>query len=226
MGLRERKIKGREVSGRDSREGQVCDLVRFKSTRVQCQNSHVGGRQGGTTGKEAVRRAVRGRPDRPAEPLMKTGGGGAPRAAEGAAGGAGLRRRAPERGGVPVPATAEGYGTGNAPWTNFCRDLRFPLSFCRNVRYNEDINDFEGGEPHDKRRGIAALFYRSGYHIVACAVASILLHESCPQNVTKNRPFQRNRRLSVVRPVRFERMAFGVGVQRSIQLSYGREYMI
>lgn len=62
----------------------------------------------------------------------------------------------------------------------FCRDLRFPLSFCRNVRYNEneDINDFEGGEPHDKRRGIAALFYRSGYHIVACAVASILLHES------------------------------------------------
>lgn len=108
----------------------------------------------------------------------------------------------------------------------FCRDLRFPLSFCRNVRYNEDINDFEGGEPHDKRRGIAALFYRSGYHIVACAVASILLHESCPQTVTKNRPFQRNRRLSVVRPVRFERMAFGVGVQRSIQLSYGREYMI
>ena len=32
-----------------------------------------------------------------------------------------------------------------------------------------------------------------------------------PQTVTKNRPFQRNRRLSVVRPVRFERMAFGVG---------------
>ena len=60
----------------------------------------------------------------------------------------------------------------------FCRNLRFPLSFCRNVRYNEDINDFEGGEPHDKRRGIAALFYRSGYHIVACVVASILLHES------------------------------------------------
>ena len=26
----------------------------------------------------------------------------------------------------------------------------------------------------------------------------------------------------VVRPVRLERMAFGVGVQRSIQLSYGR----
>ena len=108
----------------------------------------------------------------------------------------------------------------------FCRDLRFPLSFCRNVRYNEDINDFEGGEPHDKRRGIAALFYRSGYHIVACAVASILLYESRPPTVTKNRPFQRNGRLSVVRPVRFERMAFGVGVQRSIQLSYGREYMI
>ena len=40
----------------------------------------------------------------------------------------------------------------------FCRDLRFPLSFCRNVRYNEDTNDFEGGEPHDKRRGIDALF--------------------------------------------------------------------
>ena len=57
----------------------------------------------------------------------------------------------------------------------FCRNLRFPLSFCRNVRYNEDINDFEGGEPHDKRRGIAALFYCSVYHIVACAVASILL---------------------------------------------------
>ena len=30
----------------------------------------------------------------------------------------------------------------------------------------------------------------------------------------------------MVRPVRFERMAFGVGVQRYIQLSYGREYMI
>ena len=56
----------------------------------------------------------------------------------------------------------------------FCRDLRFPLSFCRNVRYKEDINDFEGGEPHDKRRGIAALFYCSVYHIVACTVASIL----------------------------------------------------
>ena len=40
----------------------------------------------------------------------------------------------------------------------FCRDLRFPLGLCRNVRYNEDINDFEGGEPHDKRRGITALF--------------------------------------------------------------------
>ena len=70
----------------------------------------------------------------------------------------------------------------------FCRNLRFPLSFCRNVRYNEDINDFEGGEPHDKRRGIAALFYRSGYHIVACAVASILLHESCPPNRNKKPP--------------------------------------
>ena len=71
----------------------------------------------------------------------------------------------------------------------FCRDSRFPLSFCRNVRYNEDINDFEGGEPHDKRRGIAALFYRSGYHIVACAVASILLHEkAAPQTVTKKPP--------------------------------------
>ena len=31
------------------------------------------------------------------------------------------------------------------------------------------------------------------------------------EKVKKNRPFQRNRRLSVVRPVRFERMAFGVG---------------
>ena len=30
----------------------------------------------------------------------------------------------------------------------------------------------------------------------------------------------------MVRPVRFERMAFGVGVQRNIQLSYGSEYMI
>ena len=41
--------------------------------------------------------------------------------------------------------------------------------------------------------------------------ASILLYESRPQTVTKNRPFQRNGRLSVVRPVRFERMAFRVG---------------
>ena len=40
----------------------------------------------------------------------------------------------------------------------FCRDLRFPLGFCRNVRYNEDTNDFEGGEPHDKRRGLKRLF--------------------------------------------------------------------
>ena len=57
----------------------------------------------------------------------------------------------------------------------FYRDLRFLLGLCRNVRYNEDTNDFEGGEPHDKRRGIATLFYCSGYHVVACAVASILL---------------------------------------------------
>lgn len=57
----------------------------------------------------------------------------------------------------------------------FCRDLRFPLGLCRTVRYNEDTNDFEGGEPHDKRRGIVALFYCSVYYIVACAVASILL---------------------------------------------------
>ena len=40
----------------------------------------------------------------------------------------------------------------------FCRDLRFPLGFCRNVRYNEDTKDFEGGEPHDKRRGLKRLF--------------------------------------------------------------------
>ena len=40
----------------------------------------------------------------------------------------------------------------------FCRDLRFPLGFCRSVRYNEDTNDFEGGEPHDKRRGLKRLF--------------------------------------------------------------------
>ena len=31
------------------------------------------------------------------------------------------------------------------------------------------------------------------------------------KKVKKNRPFQRNRRLSVVRPVRFERMGFEVG---------------
>ena len=35
--------------------------------------------------------------------------------------------------------------------------------------------------------------------------------KAAPKTVTKNRPFQRNGRLSVVRPVRFERMAFGVG---------------
>ena len=51
-------------------------------------------------------------------------GGADRRASEGAAGGAGLRRRAPERGGVPVPApadagTTEGYGSGMTPGTNF-----------------------------------------------------------------------------------------------------------
>lgn len=40
----------------------------------------------------------------------------------------------------------------------------------------------------------------------------------------KKPPVLSNKRLFVVRPMRFERTAFGVGVQRSIQLSYGRGY--
>ncbi len=28
----------------------------------------------------------------------------------------------------------------------------FPLGFCRNVKYNNDINDIEGGEHYDERR--------------------------------------------------------------------------
>ena len=40
----------------------------------------------------------------------------------------------------------------------------------------------------------------------------------------KNPPFLTKRRVFLVRPMRFERTAFGVGVQRSIQLSYGRGY--
>ena len=61
---------------------------------------------------------------------MKNGGGADRRASEGAAGGAGLRRRAPERGGVPVPApagasTAEGYGAGMPLGTNFLPQSTF-----------------------------------------------------------------------------------------------------
>ena len=40
----------------------------------------------------------------------------------------------------------------------------------------------------------------------------------------KNPPFLTKQRVFLVRPMRFERTAFGVGVQRSIQLSYGRGY--
>ena len=45
-----------------------------------------------------------------------------------------------------------------------------------------------------------------------------------PQKSCKKPPVLANKRLYLVRPMRFERTAFGVGVQRSIQLSYGRGY--
>ena len=47
---------------------------------------------------------------------------------------------------------------------------------------------------------------------------------TAPKKVTKKPLVLANKRLSLVRPMRFERTAFGVGVQRSIQLSYGRGY--
>ena len=78
------------------------------------------------TARMAVRSADAGRNGRAHRPE----GGADRRASEGAAGGAGLRRRAPERGGVPVPApagagTAEGYGAGMTPGTNFLPQSAF-----------------------------------------------------------------------------------------------------
>ena len=74
-----------------------------------------------------------------------------------------------------------------------------------------------------KRAAIAALFF---YHKPLISRPENLRRLILRQKAKKNRSFQRNKRFNMVRPVRFERMAFGVGVQRSIQLSYGREYMI
>lgn len=64
----------------------------------------------------------------------------------------------------------------------FCRDLRFPLGFCRNVRYNEDTNDFEGGEPHDKRRGLKRLFRKTILPVASAALLYCIFRSACVKN--------------------------------------------
>jgi hypothetical protein len=64
----------------------------------------------------------------------------------------------------------------------FCRDLRFPLGFCRSVRYNEDTNDFEGGEPHDKRRGLKRLFPQDHPAVALAALLYCIFRSACVKN--------------------------------------------
>lgn len=68
------------------------------------------------------------------------------------------------------------------PGTNFCRDLRFPLGFCRNVRYNEGTNDFEGGESHDKRRGLKRLFRKTILPVASAALLYCIFRSACVKN--------------------------------------------
>ena len=59
-----------------------------------------------------------------------------------------------------------------------------------------------------KRAAIAALFF---YHKPLISRPENLRRLILRQKAKKNRSFQRNKRFNMVRPVRFERMAFGVG---------------
>lgn len=92
--------------------GYEREIILFEAAARECKR--LGAVPLAVRGADADRNGRAHRPE----------GGADRRASEGAAGGAGLRRRAPECGGVPVPApagagTAEGYGAGMTPGTNF-----------------------------------------------------------------------------------------------------------